>query len=1100
MKIVTIKNYIIKSFLHYRKINITLILSIIVTSTVITGSLILGDSIRRSLKECVYEKIGRIQWSLYTGERFIRSSLARRMEEIAGTNVAPVMILKGIVSYKGGKVRANSVQVAGVDNRFFKLSLNEQTVNIPPGMALINQKLARKLNLKKNDEFTISIRRPDVLPTDSPFSTGNDYIGFRLIVQNIIDKENFGDFSLNINPVTTPGIFVSLGYLADKMELKGKANTLLVSENSGLTSDDITQVFNASWELQDAGFEIKDIPGKDVFELRSQRVFLSNNIVEIIMGIYPAADYIFSYFVNAIRNNKRTTPYSIVSAPPPIQKKINEDEIIINTWLAEDLNANKGDLLELDFYIINQQRKLQLKKSNFTVRSIIPIKDKAADKTLMPDYPGLSDAGECRDWKPGIPIDLDKIRKKDEQYWDTYRGTPKAFINLKKARKIWGNQFGSITGIRFKNADKQKIIENLNKHLYPEKFGFVFEDIRKLQIESSEESVDFAQLFMGLSFFVIISSLILIGLFFIFYIQNRSSEIGTLFSLGYKKKMIYRIFLSEGVLIAALGSLLGIVVSIIYNHAFLYFLGSLWYDAVRTKTLNVYIEPLTIFKGFILSTVFAVSSMYLSLRSLLKKNIYSIQTRIGNTAFFKKDISFIYMLFCIGLPVFIVLVFIYAVFIIGNYPPILFFFSGILLLIEGLLIVIIIFKKLQFAKQTKFLSAKSIGIRNINRNPGRSLSVVGLLSIGIFMVISVSSNRSNYLEDTSKRNSGTGGFSLFCRTTYPVNQDLNSVAARKKTSLNKRLYNQIKFVLMRLREGDDASCLNPNRTFLPQILGVNVEEFADREAFTFSRILDEFKKKGINESGDIWPLLELALPDGSIPAIADQTVIQWGLGKSLGDSITVLDEKGNKVELKLIAGLANSIFQGYIIISEKHFLQLFPSVSGFNVFLVDRTENNKEDIINDISRAFLSHGIEVADTVQKLSDFNSVQNTYLSIFLVLGGFGLLLGTIGLGVLILRNVLERKGEIALLKALGFTKKFILRILIYEYIFLLLLGILIGSASGTLAVLPVLLTPGTQVPYLLLFFTIFFIASTGALSIYFTGLHAVKGTLLDDLREE
>lgn len=368
------------------------------------------------------------------------------------------------------------------------------------------------------------------------------------------------------------------------------------------------------------------------------------------------------------------------------------------------------------------------------------------------------------------------------------------------------------------------------------------------------------------------------------------------------------------------------------------------------------------------------------------------------------------------------------------------------------------------------------------------------------MVISVSSNRSAFLKDTSKKESGTGGFSLFCRTTYPVNQDLNSVTGRRKAGLNEKFYKRVKFVQMRLREGDDAGCLNPNRTFVPQVLGVNAGEFAQRGAFTFAGISDELKNKGIKNSSDIWSLLETELPGGVIPAIADQSVIQWGLGKRLGDSIVITDDNGNRTQLKLIAGLANSIFHGYVIISEEYLLKHFPSVSGFRVFLADGIEKRHEDIVNDFSRAFISHGIEVSDTAQRLLEFNSVQDTYLSIFLVLGGFGLILGTIGLGVLILRNVLERRGEIALLKAVGYTKKLILRMLFHEYLFLLTAGIITGSMSACLAVLPLMLTPGTQVPYLLLILTVLFIASAGILSIYYAGQYSFKGSLLGGLREE
>ena len=47
---------------------------------------------------------------------------------------------------------------------------------------------------------------------------------------------------------------------------------------------------------------------------------------------------------------------------------------------------------------------------------------------------------------------------------------------------------------------------------------------------------------------------------------------------------------------------------------------------------------------------------------------------------------------------------------------------------------------------------------------------------------------------------------------------------------------------------------------------------------------------------------------------------------------------------------------------------------------------------------------EASESEQKVAELNAVQNTYLQTFQILGGLGLLLGSAGLGVVVLRNVL------------------------------------------------------------------------------------------------
>ena len=63
-------------------------------------------------------------------------------------------------------------------------------------------------------------------------------------------------------------------------------------------------------------------------------------------------------------------------------------------------------------------------------------------------------------------------------------------------------------------------------------------------------------------------------------------------------------------------------------------------------------------------------------------------------------------------------------------------------------------------------------------------------------------------------------------------------------------------------------------------------------------------------------------------------------------------------------------------------------------------------------------GGDATSTAERLARFHRVENTYLSTFQTLGGLGLLLGTVGLATVLLRNVLERRRELALLAAVGY----------------------------------------------------------------------------------
>jgi ABC-type antimicrobial peptide transport system permease subunit len=302
-----------------------------------------------------------------------------------------------------------------------------------------------------------------------------------------------------------------------------------------------------------------------------------------------------------------------------------------------------------------------------------------------------------------------------------------------------------------------------------------------------------------------------------------------------------------------------------------------------------------------------------------------------------------------------------------------------------------------------------------------------------------------------------------------------------------------------------------NRAQTPRLLGVKPELLAERNAFTFAKVAAGFDPaKG-------WELLRRdyfggtglgsirspSLVDGTIPAIGDAASIQWALGKKLGDTIEFTDERGEKFKVRLVAGVANSILQGSLIIDEAEFTKRFPGESGHRMFLIDTPSNNRADVDKvsaSLSRALQDVGLELTPTTQRLAAFNAVQNTYLNTFQVLGGLGLLLGSAGLGVVVLRNVLERRAELAVLQAVGFRRRALQWLVLSEHAGLLWLGLGVGITAALAAVLPALLAPGAEVHYVALGATLAAVLVTGLAWTWFATRMALRGELLKALRNE
>jgi len=157
-------------------------------------------------------------------------------------------------------------------------------------------------------------------------------------------------------------------------------------------------------------------------------------------------------------------------------------------------------------------------------------------------------------------------------------------------------------------------------------------------------------------------------------------------------------------------------------------------------------------------------------------------------------------------------------------------------------------------------------------------------------------------------------------------------------------------------------------------------------------------------------------------------------------------------------------------------------------------------VAGELSARLKDYGLALAPATQRLAEFNAVENTYLSIFQLLGGLGLILASVGLGLVVLRNVLERRGELAMLQAVGFEKAELKRMVFYEHGGLLAGGLACGIIAAMVAVSPALKSPGGQVPYFSLVLTIAAIAISGIVWIWIATAFALSGKMLDALRNE
>jgi len=792
------------------------------------------------------------------------------------------------------------------------------------------------------------------------------------------------------------------------------------------------------------------------------------------------ASAMFTYLANSLRVGDREVPYSLVTAldlatiqpssqPSPTPPNDAKSSIVLNDWAANELQARAGDAVTMEYYAWEEPGRLVSKTTTLSVAAVVPID--RGDRKMAPSYPGITDSPTLDDWDPPFPVDLRRIRKVDEQYWEKYRTTPKAFLPLATGQQLWQTRYGSITSMRVRPVEGQSLAQardlyaqRLRAAADPLALGLAVIDVRAQGLEASRGATDFGEYFVYFSFFIVVSALLLVALFFKLGIEQRVREVGLLRAVGFGPSQVRRLFLQEGVLLAVAGSVLGIAGALGYAWLMMYGLRSWWVDAVGTTALTLHVSTASLVGGAIGGVLAAVACIWWTLRALSRISERSLlmgtleNSQLPNSQLPKRAVARWKWPIATATLTVLALALLAggatgAVESVGA-----FFGAGSALLIASLCAAAWLFRRR--AKSGidghGWLSVSRLGMRTATYRPGRSVLSIAVIASATFILISVEAfRRSDQLADNGPR-SGVGGYDLIVETLLPIVRDPNTREGKEALNLF-NLDQSVAFEPLRLLPGDDASCLNLYSPRNPRIVAVS-DSLRNSRRFAFGSSLAMTEAERANP----WLLLEKTLADGAIPVIADANSMTYVLHKKLGEDI-VLPRGDREVRLRLVAALSDSIFQGELLMAEQPFVAQFPEQQGYQLLLVQagheppgRLRATLEDGMSDL-------GARVTGTAERLAQFHRVENTYLSTFQTLGGLGLLLGTFGLATVLLRNVLERKKELALLGAVGFRRGHVMTMVVAENVLLLVAGLTAGALSAAIAIAPAVAERGSRLPF-------------------------------------
>jgi len=1049
-------------------------MTVLILAAIITGSLLTGYSVRESLKSSAKQHLGNTDVLISSGLRYFDATLSYKMILNTNENCVSVLESDGYCQNFSTGVTALNTKIYGITPEYFEFQGNS-SILIPPGNVAINQKLAQQLNINKGDEIIIHFKEISPIPANAPFASNKNAAGTKVMrVSQILQPDQSGNFSLGISQIVPMNVYINLSELSSDQEPLKKANRLLVENKKRISPDSLLNILKKSLSLSDIGLSSRYIDKTGGVEIISDRIFIDQEIMDEVKSKLPSARPVITYLANSIRKREKTTPYSFVSAlPSSLYPAISSGKnIIINKWLAEDLNASVHDTIIMTWYAPSGNGKLVEKSDDFIINSIVESNGIWGDPSLMPEFPGIAGKSSCSDWDAGARVNMKLIRKKDETYWNNFKGTPKAFLDYNMGKELWGSNFGPITSIRFPESLSRNEIENaLTGSFDPGRTGFSISDVRAETMKAAQEGVDFSTLFLSLGFFIILSCIILLILSVSLFFESRKDQVVTFYSLGFGDRWIEKLLFLETLAIAVTGAIPGIFAGSLINWLIIKALNSVWSGAVQTSTLNSYFTLYPLLMGFI-STIF-ICGLILKIKVWqFLKSLKKPETGLY-TGHSKKTNFYLLIIFIIVT----VLILISSIIFKGFSTP-LSFAGGIIvfltLILSARYFFIGGFRHGKFSQSDQSMLSSSY----YSFNPSQAITPVIFIAAGVFAVFITGVNRLDISDKMKEPSGGTGGYLLWCESAVPVKQDLNSTSGRIEFGLDDDSLKNLTFIQATKSSGDDASCLNLNHVSAPPLLGLNPTVFIAKGSFTFASVMKDLKKE------NPWKTIERPPANNIIYGIADQTVLQWGLKISPGDTLIMKSESGQPLKIIIAGGLKSSVFQGYVIIGSDNFEKFYPSVPGSSVFLAAGNPVLTSTYQNILKQRFSNYGFSAIPASDRLTSFSEVTNTYLSVFTTLGAFGMILGVAGLGFVLLRNLRQRRKEFALMIATGHSIGRLRRMILKEQIQILVIGLFTGAVSAITATIPSLKN-GSEIPwaFLLIMFT----------SVFLTGFIALKSSV-------
>ncbi|MCE2810401.1 MAG: hypothetical protein LW850_08360, partial [Planctomycetaceae bacterium] len=991
---------VFRTILHFFRLLLPVALGVAVSSAVIVGALLVGDSMRGSLKHIALDRIGSIERMIVSPRWFEQTALDRAKQSTNDASLCGFLWIQSVVAEHQdrsqedqGKItthRVTEMALLGVDEDFWALGTIRPSAKLGNQQIVLNRSLADQLQVQVGDRITLKVSRDAVVPADSALGKKeNEVVALsRWEVVDVIPDQSLGRFSLRSDQRPVLNAFASKSALQKALEIEDKINAVASSASGQeplLTALELTlEDLGLRWQqvqrsfpdpnAGESGAEPQSVFSYD--QLTSEQMMIPDTLAEAIdTGSNKSASVrILSYLANNTQvvrpmespssqeqSPGRSVPYSIISGVPReliermlsankpnesnlgesgqkslVAKTTSDDWVVINQWMAKELGAKEGDLLKIDYFLPETVEGTEVEKSFQATVLAIAPLSEPEQPYRRKSPARFSQAPTVFNDPAWTPVVPGITDQESISSWET------PFALTRKIEKQDDEYWNS-----HRLTPKLFISDVRARELFGSRFGsqtsIRFDGLSEpMRQATGQELLAIAR-----------KNLSTLGWRELpLREQQLKAASGTTPFDALFLSLSFFVIAAALILVALLFRLTiekraehwGLLMASGWTRSKVRRLLCWWVGAISVSFLDFYVRPMSLWIGWLSGLLVSLLTTWFVTRQLKRASVARLlKGRMDDEAPSLKAHRWIQVM-AVSCGLLGLVILLAGQWLQGQIQAGAFVGSGMLWMIAMVLWLYSGMTNKSPKVQDSQVDLSSLARSNALRAPLRSILTVALMAMASFLILAMS------LFQSQPDRRGTGGFAWVGKSSQSIHVNIADPKEQRQT-LGEKASGLVdaKIISVRVRGGDDASCNNLFQASEPRVMGIGA---AIKEIDRGADGKSELAWFGTDIKQSPWERIEasaMGTTESPLPVILDQNTALWALhlGGYVGERFSY--QFGDKtVYFQTVGVLQNTIFQGSLWIGEANFQKIFPDIGGYREFLVKPPEGASKDQVEQI--------------------------------------------------------------------------------------------------------------------------------------------------------